>query len=96
MIGAPLPGFDSDSLRFRSIALRRFAAIVPASLGDVDFAPDDGFNAALFGRVIERFRSKQIAVIGYGDSRHFRPRRFVDYFFKITGSIEKAVIRVQM
>ncbi len=78
------------------IALRRFAAIVPASLGDIHFAADDRFHAARLGRVVERFRRKQIAVIGDGDRRHLPARRFIDNLFEVARSIQQAVIRVQM
>ena len=77
-------------------ALGGFPAIVPASLGDVHFATDDGFDAARLGRVVERLRREQIAVIGDGDGRHLPARCFVDDFFEIARSIQKTVIRMQM
>ena len=78
------------------IALRRFAAIVAASLRDIHFAADDRFHAPRLGRVVERFRREKISVIGDGHGRHFPARRFVDDFFEVARTIQQAVIRVQM
>ena len=76
-------------MTIRRVALRGFAAIVAASLGDVHFAADDRLYAARLGRVVERFRRKKIAVIGDGHRRHFPARRFVDNLFEVAGAIQK-------
>ncbi len=55
-----------------------------------------GFTPARLGRVVERFRRKKISVIGDGHGRHFPARCFVDDLFEVAGSIQQAVIRVQM
>src|SRR5580693_916549 len=97
MVVAALARFRGRAgVAVRGIALRCLAAIVAASLRDVHFASDDRFHAARFGRVIKRFRREKISVIGDGHSRHFPARGFVDDFFEVAGSIQQAVIRVQM
>ncbi len=78
------------------IALGSLAAIVPASLGDIHFAADDGLHASRLGRVIERFRGKQVSVIGDGHRRHLPPRCFIDDLFEVARAIQQTVIRVQM
>jgi uncharacterized protein len=80
----------------RGIALRRFAAIVPASLRDVHFAADDRLHAARLGRVIKRFRREQIPVIGDGHRRHLPARRLVDHFLEVASPVQQTIIRVQM
>ncbi len=98
VVGAALPGFGDRRICMAvgGIALRRFAAIVAASLGDVHFAADDRLDAARLGCVVERFRRKEIAVIGDSHGRHFPARGFIDDLFEIARSIQQAVIRMQM
>src|SRR6266853_326286 len=76
--------------------LRRFAAVVAASLGDIDFATDDGLDAARFRRLIKRFGGEKIAVIRDGHGGHPSARGFVDNFFEVAGSVQKTVVRMQM
>jgi hypothetical protein len=78
------------------IALRRFSAIVPASLGDIHLAADDRLHAARLGRVVKRFRRKKISVIGDSHGRHLAARGFIDDFLEVARAIQQAVIRVQM
>ena len=61
VVGAALAGLRrcGIAVAIGCIALGRFAAIVPASLGDVHFAADDWLHAARFGRVVERFGREQ-------------------------------------
>jgi len=76
--------------------LGSFAAVVAASLRNVNFATDDGFDATRFGCLVERLRSEQVAVIGYGHGGHLPPRSLVNNLFEVAGSIQQAVVRVQV
>src|SRR5258708_12870149 len=71
--------------------LRRFAAVVAASLGDIDFATDDGLDAARFRRLIKRFGGEKIAVIRDGHGGPPPAPGFGDHFFEDAGSAHKAV-----
>jgi len=97
MVGAALAGFDGGVRAAGCcVARRRFATIVPAPFRDVDFATDDGLDAARGSGAIKRFRGKEISMVGDGDGGHLAARRFVHNFFEIAGTVQKAVICVQM
>src|SRR5216684_7279473 len=73
-----------------------FAAVMTATLGDVDFAADDGLNVALAGLVEEIRGGKEIAMVGDGNGRHFLTRRFIQKLGGFACSIEQAVIGVNV
>ena len=52
-------------------------SIMPAALGYIDFAPNDGLNVALAGLVKEICGRKEIAMIRDSHSRHLLARRFI-------------------
>ena len=47
-----------------------FGILIPMILGNVDFAPDDGFDAVTLSGRIEISRAVQVAVIGNRGGRH--------------------------
>ena len=69
---------------------------MPASLRDIDFAPDDGFHTARFGLLVKRLGGKKVAVIGDGHGRHLATRGLVHHFFQVASSVQKTIVRVQM
>jgi hypothetical protein len=71
-----------------------FAAIVAATLGDINFAADDGLHIALAGFVKEIGGGKEVAVIGDGHRRHFLAGSFVEELGGFTRSIQETVISV--
>ena len=70
---------------------------VKAALGrDIHFAADDGFNTVAGRGPVEIDRAKHIAMIGHGHRRHAvvsHPRHQVR---NLIGSVQQAVLRVQM
>ncbi len=78
------------------IAMRVFAAVMPAALGHIHFAADDRLHAARLRRLVKRLRSKQVAVIGDRNGRHLAPRRLIHDLFEVASSIQQAIVCVQM
>ena len=72
------------------------AAIVTASLGNINFAADNGLHAACCCLMIKILRGKKIAVIRDGHSGHAAARGFFGERLDFASAVEKAVVRVQM
>ena len=72
------------------------AFIMTAARGNVRFAADDGFDAELDRGLIKFDGTKEIPVVGHAERGHFIFGRFLDQFFDTTGTIEEAVLRVDV
>jgi hypothetical protein len=87
-------------LRFAALlpiqAVCFFSALVPAALGDIHFAANDGLDVALTRFVKEIRCREKIPVIGDRHRRHFLPRSFVQQFRCFAGPIQQAVIGVNV
>ena len=79
-----------------AMAIRFIAAVVPAALGDVDFAAEDRLDVALAGFVEEIGSREKIAVVGDGHGRHLLARRFVEQLGSFAGTVEQAEIGVHV
>jgi hypothetical protein len=77
--------------------LRRSRFLVKATpRGEVNFAPDDRFDAGIFAFFIKLNRAEEISVVGQRQGRH---RELLCLFGKIlrtAGPIEQAVFRMNM
>src|SRR5438128_1728422 len=76
------------------VALRRRAMVV--LLADVEFAPDDRFDAGSFGSAIEMPRAKDVAMIGHGDRLHsllLHPRHEL---FRLASAVQQREMRVEV
>ena len=62
----------------------------------VNFAADDGFQAALHGRFVKLHRAKQVSVVGDGHRGLFQLRGAVHQPRHLTGAVEQTVIRMKM
>ncbi len=73
-----------------------FPAVVPAALGDINFAANDGLNVAFAGFMEKIGGGKQVAVVGDGHGRHFQTRGFVQKLGNLASAVQQAVVRVQV
>jgi hypothetical protein len=69
---------------------------VPAPLGDVNLAANDGFDASGGRFVVEIGCGKKIAVVRHGDRGHAPARCLVQQFGDVASSIEQTEVRVKM
>jgi hypothetical protein len=67
-----------------------------AARRDINFASDDGLNAARRSFVIEIGSGEQISMVGDGNGGHSAARGFVDEFADIAGPIQQREIGMQM
>jgi hypothetical protein len=93
----------SARLEIVTVGIRRaviragfLAAVVTATLGDVDFAANDGFHVALVGFVKKVGGSEEVAMVGDGHGGHFLPRGFVKKLGGFAGTVEETVVCVEV
>ena len=72
------------------------ASVVPAALGDVDLAPDDGLDVPLAGFVEEIRCGEKIAVVGDGHGGHLLARSLIEKLRSLASPVEQAVIGVDV
>ena len=69
---------------------------VSAAKGHVGFAPDDRFDACLFGLAVELDRTEHIAVIGHGYGRLIEGFDLSNKRLDLIGTVKKTELRVKM
>src|SRR4051794_40615872 len=99
-------GGDLGQVAIAFVGLSEYAEMVvgvafgrPAMVvffADVKLASDDGLDAGLLSGFSEVKGSKDVAVIGYGDSRHIQCLGARNQLLDIAGPIQERVIRMQM
>ena len=72
------------------------ATVVPAALGHINFATDDGLYVALAGLIEKIRRGKQVAMVGDGHRGHFLPRRLIKKLGGFASAVEQAEVRVDV
>ena len=70
--------------------------IMTATRGNVRFTADDRFDAEFDRGLIKFDRTKEISVVGHAERGHFIFGRFLNQLFDTTGTIEEAVLRVDV
>jgi len=78
------------------VAVGVSTAVVTAALGDVDFATDDGLDAAGGGFMGEIGGGEEIAVVSDRNSGHAAARCLVQHLGHVAGAVEEREVRVQM
>ena len=70
--------------------------IVPAFRGNVQLAPEDGFDSGLLSLLIEIHRAEHVAVIRDGNGGHSVLLGFLQQIAHADGTVQQAVLRVNM
>src|SRR5713226_927675 len=73
-----------------------FAAVMPAALGHVDFAANDGLDVAFAGFIEKIGGGKEISVVGDSHGGHFLAGSFIQELGGLAGPIEQTVIGVNV
>ena len=68
------------------------ASLLPASGRDVELAAEDRLDAGLLGRVVEVDRAEEVAVIRERDGRELQLLGLVDQLLELGGTVEQAVL----
>ena len=72
------------------------SAVVAATFGHVNFAPNNRLDIALAGFIEEISRGEKISVIRNGYRRHLLPRRFVKQLGRFARPVEQTKIRMNV
>jgi hypothetical protein len=67
---------------------------LPAAADDVDLAAQDGLNAGVFGRLVERDGPEHVAMVRHCDRGHADGRDALDQVFHFDRAVEQRVLRV--
>ena len=95
MIRAAHAGFGVAAI-LGVASIRFLSSVVATALRHVDFAANDRLDVALASFIKEIGSSKEIAVIGDGYGGHLLAGRFIQKLGRFAGSVEQAVIGVNV
>ncbi len=88
--------FSARTTRCRAVSPIPGTAVEAAPRGDIEFAADNGLDARFPGSLIKIDGAEEVAMVRDGQGRHFIFLRLLEQVRQADGTVQKAILRMDM